>query len=71
MEIGNLAKSHKAAAEHATNFTPPIYNIWKQQEKAKAGRRYCDKRLRIARYSSSDRPRIRRLFLMIKTGIAL
>lgn len=33
VKIGNLAKNHKAAAEHATDFDPPIYNIWKQQEK--------------------------------------
>jgi hypothetical protein len=26
MEIGNLAKNHKAIAEHATDFDPPIYN---------------------------------------------
>ena len=27
IDIGNLAKSDKSAAEHATSFTPPIYNI--------------------------------------------
>jgi len=32
MEIGNLAEIHKTAAIHA-NFDPPIYNVWKQQEK--------------------------------------
>jgi hypothetical protein len=32
-QICNLAKSAKAAAEHAVDFDPPIYNIWKQQEK--------------------------------------
>lgn len=26
-------QTHKSAASHATDFTPPIYNIWKQQEK--------------------------------------
>jgi hypothetical protein len=26
-------QNHKAAAEHATDFDPPIYNIWKQQTK--------------------------------------
>jgi len=25
--------SNKPAATHATDFTPPIYNIWKQQNK--------------------------------------
>jgi hypothetical protein len=24
---------NQIAAEHATDFEPPIYNIWKQQEK--------------------------------------
>ena len=31
--FGNLAESSKAEANHATDFTPPIYNVWKQQEK--------------------------------------
>jgi hypothetical protein len=25
----------KLASEHATDFDPPIYNVWKQQEKTK------------------------------------
>lgn len=29
-----LGKSDQANAEHATDFSPPIYNIWKQQEKS-------------------------------------
>lgn len=29
----DLPESDKAAASHATDFEPPIYNIWKQQEK--------------------------------------
>ena len=32
-DVSKLAKSDQSAAEHATDFTPPIYNIWKQQEK--------------------------------------
>jgi hypothetical protein len=31
--FGNLAKSAKPFGSHATDFDPPIYNIWKQQEK--------------------------------------
>jgi hypothetical protein len=37
--LGNSASLPKfpkdgiAAAEHATDFDPPIYNIWKQKEK--------------------------------------
>tara|TARA_R110000868_G_scaffold410533_1_gene698999 strand:- start:823 stop:1122 length:300 start_codon:yes stop_codon:yes gene_type:complete len=29
----DLPKLGKPAAEHATDFDPPIYNIWKQQTK--------------------------------------
>jgi len=32
--VANLAKTQQSAAEHATDFTPPIYNIWKQQTKS-------------------------------------
>lgn len=32
-KIPDLEKPDKASAEHATDFDPPIYNIWKQQEK--------------------------------------
>lgn len=36
-EIADLQKhpkSDRARAEHATDFDPPLYNIWKQQEKS-------------------------------------
>lgn len=33
-DLQKANKSDKAAAEHATDFKPPIYNIWKQQEKS-------------------------------------
>jgi C4-dicarboxylate-specific signal transduction histidine kinase len=33
VQIGKLAEKDKAAASHATDFDPPLYNIWKQQEK--------------------------------------
>jgi hypothetical protein len=32
-DLANLPKADKSAAEHATDFEPPIYNIWKQQTK--------------------------------------
>jgi len=32
-KMAELPKSDKPAAEHLTDFEPPIYNIWKQQEK--------------------------------------
>lgn len=30
---GELAEQNKPAANHLTDFDPPIYNVWKQQEK--------------------------------------
>lgn len=33
-ESAELNKSQQSAAEHATDFDPPIYNIWKQQTKS-------------------------------------
>lgn len=32
-DLPKLPKPQQAAAEHVTDFAPPIYNIWKQQEK--------------------------------------
>lgn len=34
-DFGNLAENAKAVANHATDFEPPIYNIWKQREQTK------------------------------------
>ena len=31
--LPNLSKPQQSAAEHATDFEPPIYNIWKQKKK--------------------------------------
>lgn len=31
--LGNLAENTKVLASHAVDFDPPIYNIWKQQDK--------------------------------------
>ena len=33
-EVADLNKVESAAADHATDFTVPIYNIWRQQEKS-------------------------------------
>jgi hypothetical protein len=30
--LPKLAESDKAAAEHLTDFDPPLYNVWKQTE---------------------------------------
>lgn len=32
-EMADLPESNKPAANHLTDFTPPIYNVWKQQTK--------------------------------------
>jgi hypothetical protein len=34
-DLPKLRRSDLAAAEHAVDFDPPIYNIWKQQEKTR------------------------------------
>ena len=33
-DLQKLPNSSKAAAEHATDFKPPIYNIWKEANRA-------------------------------------
>lgn len=38
--LADLAKPALAAAEHATDFEPPIYNIWKQQTKSEGSKHY-------------------------------
>lgn len=46
---GNIAERNKAeiaAAEHASDFTPPIYNIWKQQEKSKGSDHFGNSEIR-------------------------
>jgi len=39
-DLAILNKSAQAAAEHATDFDPPLYNIWKQQEKTAGSGHY-------------------------------
>lgn len=39
-------KSIRAAAEHATEFDPPIYNIWKQQEKTGGSKHFGNSEVR-------------------------
>jgi hypothetical protein len=45
-EIGNIAESVKAAANHATDFEPPIYNVWKQQTKTAGGQHFGNSEVR-------------------------
>jgi hypothetical protein len=42
----NLPKNLKAAAEHATDFDPPIYNIWKQQTKTEGSSHFGNSEVR-------------------------
>ena len=44
--IGELAKTEVSHAEHATDFTPPIYNIWKQQEKTNGSSHFGNSEVR-------------------------
>lgn len=41
-----LPSATKAAAEHATDFEPPIYNIWKQQKKTPGGDHFGNSEVR-------------------------
>jgi hypothetical protein len=41
-----LGKTQQAAAEHATDFTPPIYNVWKQQEKTEGSSHFGNSEVR-------------------------
>ena len=45
-EIGKLAKTAQAAAEHATDFEPPIYNVWKQQSKSEGSNHFGNSEVR-------------------------
>lgn len=33
IQFGQMSEMNKADAEHAVDFKPPLYNVWKQQEK--------------------------------------
>ena len=39
-------QSDKSAAEHATDFTTPIYNVWKQQEKSSGSSHFGNSEVR-------------------------
>lgn len=45
-KTADLPQSLKAAAEHATDFEPPIYNVWKQQEKTAGGKHFGNSEVR-------------------------
>jgi hypothetical protein len=45
-DLEKLPKPQRAAAEHATDFTPPIYNIWKQQEKTSGSSHFGNSEVR-------------------------
>ena len=49
-KTAELPKSDKPAAEHATDFEVPIYNIWKQQTKSEGSSHFGN-----SEASSSDK----------------
>ena len=44
--LAELPKSDKASSEHATDFDPPLYNIWKQQEKTSGSKHFGNSEVR-------------------------
>jgi hypothetical protein len=42
----DLPPVNKAAAEHATDFEAPIYNVWKQQDKTPGGKHFGNSEVR-------------------------
>lgn len=46
VNIGRLAENHKSLATHATDFDPPIYNVWKQQEKTAGSSHFGNSEIR-------------------------
>ena len=44
--LAELNKTDQSAAEHATDFTPPIYSIWKQQEKTNGSSHFGNSEVR-------------------------
>lgn len=45
-DLPKLGKSTQAIAEHATDFDPPVYNVWKQQEKSNANGHFGNSEVR-------------------------
>jgi hypothetical protein len=45
--VADLPKNQKAAADHATDFDPPIYNIWKQQKKTAGSSHFGNSEVRL------------------------
>lgn len=45
-DLPKLRKDEAANAGHATDFTPPIYNIWKQQEKTSGSSHFGNSEVR-------------------------
>src|SRR6516164_4721822 len=41
-----IEKRNRAAAEHKSDFEPPIYNIWKQQEKTRGVEHFGNSEIR-------------------------
>jgi len=56
-----LPKGQKADSEHATDFTPPIYNIWKQQEKTNGSSHFGNSEFRSGDNASGTPHKTHRL----------
>ena len=44
--IANLGKTQQSAADHATDFDVPIYNVWKQQTKSEGSAHFGNSEVR-------------------------
>src|SRR3954469_11773511 len=44
--MADLPASDKSNAEHATDFTPPLYNVWKQQTKTEGASHFGNSEVR-------------------------
>jgi len=49
-------QTHKAASSHSTDFDPPIYTIWKQQEKATGSSHFGNSEVRWLEKGCDDHP---------------
>jgi len=60
-DLPKLRKDESANAEHTTDFTPPIYNIWKQQEKTSGSSHFGNSEFRSGDNASGTPHKTHRL----------
>lgn len=51
-KMAELPKNLQSQADHATDFDPPIYNIWKQQTKSEGSSHFGNSEVRLRRLGS-------------------